>query len=140
VGDGVTETTIPILPSRSIDETLAFYGALGFEDDLPGRRRRRSRCRRHAARWLRTTRATPVLRLRALVLRVDCAAQLDDLPLAKRLLDELDAADEDHPGTGDLSDERRRIHELRSIVAAEQPGGDCAGEPPAARAHVAWEP
>lgn len=26
----MTETTIPILPCRSIDETLAFYGALGF--------------------------------------------------------------------------------------------------------------
>lgn len=26
----MTETTIPILPSRSITETLEFYGALGF--------------------------------------------------------------------------------------------------------------
>jgi catechol 2,3-dioxygenase-like lactoylglutathione lyase family enzyme len=29
-GGATTETTIPILPCRSMDETLGFYGALGF--------------------------------------------------------------------------------------------------------------
>jgi catechol 2,3-dioxygenase-like lactoylglutathione lyase family enzyme len=28
----VTESAVPILPSRDLDETLAFYLALGFED------------------------------------------------------------------------------------------------------------
>jgi catechol 2,3-dioxygenase-like lactoylglutathione lyase family enzyme len=30
-GSTMTERTIPILPCRSIDDTLAFYGALGFD-------------------------------------------------------------------------------------------------------------
>jgi catechol 2,3-dioxygenase-like lactoylglutathione lyase family enzyme len=31
MGASMTERTIPILPCRSIEDTLAFYGALGFE-------------------------------------------------------------------------------------------------------------